>query len=99
MAALESRKLMTAVSKSGAAEQLTKQLQNTAERMRDTPLSQLTANVSPVEVAALILDGRVDEEVARKCIELSKQSVSNAKLFQCFLDAAGCSQTNLTENS
>ncbi len=97
LAALESRKAASAVSKSGASDQLTKQLQNTAERMRDIPLDQLTAKASPVEVAALILDSRVDNDVARRCVELSKQTAPNAKLFQCFLDAAGCSQASLTE--
>ncbi|NOD48718.1 MULTISPECIES: hypothetical protein [unclassified Ruegeria] len=97
LAALESRKAVSAISNSGAPDQLTRQLQNTAERMRDIPLDQLTAKASPVEVAALILDGRVDEKVARNCIELSKQSAPSANLFQCFLDAAGCTQASLAE--
>ncbi len=97
LAALESRKAVSAISNSGASDQLTKQLRSTAERMRDVPLDQLTTKASPIEVAALILDGRVDDEVARQCVELSKQSAPSALLLQCLLDAAGCSQANTTE--
>ncbi len=50
-----------------------------------------------MSIAALIVDGRTDEEVARQCVQFSKQSDSSAKLFQCFLEAAGCSEENLTE--
>ena len=99
LAALESREAESAVSKSGASDQLLKQLQNTAERMRDIPLEQLSAKASPVEVAALILDGRVDDEVARQCVQLSKQSDCSAILFKAILEAAGCSGTTSVEEA
>ncbi|WP_377190752.1 hypothetical protein [Ruegeria meonggei] len=97
LAALESQQVTKSVAKSGATSELMKQLHAVAERIRGTPLCDLTSGASPVTIAALILDGRVDDEVAPRCVELSKQTTPSAKLFQCFLDAAGCKHVNLTE--
>lgn len=97
LAALEGRQLESAVSNSGAPNLLVKRLQATAERIRETPLNKLTANASPLEVAALIMDGRVDDEVARQCVEFSKHETGSAALFSAFLDAANSADCNPTQ--
>ncbi|SLN37732.1 hypothetical protein RUM8411_01645 [Ruegeria meonggei] len=74
LAALESQQVTKSVAKSGATSELMKQLHAVAERIRGTPLCDLTSGASPVTIAALILDGRVDDEVAQRCVELSKQT-------------------------
>lgn len=89
LAALESRQVQKAVSATGASSDLLKQLQALAERIRDTPLSEITGHPSPISIAALMLDGRVDDEVARLCVEFSQAQTDSAKLFRAFLDAAG----------
>lgn len=99
LTALESRQVKSAVSKSGASTRLLEQLHSVADRLRATPLDDVTANASPVEIAALVLDGRVDDEVARQCVELSKQSGTVAKLFQSILHAAGCSDVSTIQEA
>ncbi|SLN64088.1 hypothetical protein ROA7450_03378 [Roseovarius albus] len=97
IATLEGRQLRKVISSDSALADLLRALQTTAERLRETPLNELTPKASPMDIAALILDGRVDDEVAAKCLQFSKQTGPSAKLFRAILEAAGCDTGTLVE--
>jgi hypothetical protein len=86
--ALEARNVEMVISSSGASDALREELTSVAERCRDTPLNQLTRSAAPAEIAALALDGRIDDTVARKCVEFSKRPGPVGALFTSILEAA-----------
>ncbi|MEO0667566.1 MAG: hypothetical protein AAFZ99_06585 [Pseudomonadota bacterium] len=66
-------------------EQLFQYFENLAERLRNTPLSEIGDNAAPVTYAALFLDGRADEHITNKCHNFAERDDNVGQLFRFIL--------------